>query len=636
MVFSSTQLDTDKVMARKILEQSAKRVQLAPTLNIGTWEWDPRLETQTLSAAVHRIFATDSNQLNYVQTWASRVHPDDWQKVQQAMEDSRQSGSVELEYRYYHPELGLRWLYCKGETLPGHQRMLGVVQDITDRKHIEESLRESEERYRAIVETTPECVKVVAADGTLLHMNSAGLNILGAKSLDVVEGTSVYDLVAPEDRERFREFNERVCGGERDSLEFDLMTLQGVRRHLETHAAPLRRADGTTAQLAVTLDITARKRADERFQNALIGSQRLAAIVESSDDAIVSKDLKGVVSSWNPGAERMFGYTTEEMVGQPITTIIPPELHDDEQRILSIIARGERIDHFETVRLKKNGERIEVSLTVSPVKDEIGNIVGAAKIARDVTERKKAERALRTTERLASVGRLAATVAHEINNPLEAVTNLIYLAKQSTGLPEVQKYLTHAEEELDRVSQLTRQTLGFYRETKAASAMKVGSTIMPLISVFGSRMRRRGIEIHPEIKQDREIYAVPGEIRQLVANLVSNSVDAVADGGRIRIRVSGATEWNGHGRQGVRLTIADSGPGIPVGLRSQLFEPFFTTKKEVGTGLGLWVCKGIVEKHHGSIRVKSSTIPGNSWTAFSVFLPLGAEAEAEDNLSAAT
>ncbi|HUK88344.1 MAG TPA: PAS domain S-box protein, partial [Terriglobales bacterium] len=349
----------------------------------------------------------------------------------------------------------------------------------------------------------------------------------------------------------------------------------------------------------------------------------LAAIVESSDDAIVSKDLNGIVTSWNARAEQIFGYTAEEMIGLPILTIIPPELIGDEWRILDTIARGERIEHFETERLTKSGERIEVSLTISPVKDENGRIIGAAKIARDITQRKKTERALQVTEKLASVGRLAATVAHEINNPLEAVTNLVYLAREHSVRGEVRDYLTMAEEELARIAHLTKQTLSFYREAKDPSAMTVGAVVNPLISVFASKARNKGIEVLREIRQDPQIVAVPSEVRQLVANLLSNSIDAISGGGRIRLRVSAASEWSGRRRPGVRLTVADSGPGIPRDLAARVFEPFFTTKKEVGTGLGLWVCKSIVDKHQGTMRIRSCTAPGRSGTAFSVFLPLG-------------
>jgi PAS domain S-box-containing protein len=362
----------------------------------------------------------------------------------------------------------------------------------------------------------------------------------------------------------------------------------------------------------------------------IVASQRLAAIVESADDAIISKDLNGIITSWNRAAEGMFGYRAEEMIGRSITRIIPPELQADEPRILETIARGEQIDHFETVRVSKGGRRMQVSLTISPMRDESGRIVGAAKIARDITRHKKTERALRMSERLASVGRLAATIAHEINNPLEAVTNLVYLAKERSGGEDVRDFLGAAEEELARISHLTKQCLGFYRETKEAAPIRIGPILDGLIPVFAARARNKAVDICKEIRHDPEIYAVADEIRHLITNLLSNSLDAVARGGQIRLRVSRATERNGNGRAGARLTVADSGSGIPHAARSELFEPFFTTKKEVGTGLGLWLVKGIVERHGGSIRVKSSTAPGNSWTVFSVFLPAwGQQSEME-------
>jgi PAS domain S-box-containing protein len=380
---------------------------------------------------------------------------------------------------------------------------------------------------------------------------------------------------------------------------------------------------GETRMLGILQDVTARRLAEE-------ASQRLVAIVESSDDAIISKNLDGIVTSWNLRAERMFGYAAAEMIGKPITTIIPAELHGDETRILATIARGERVEHFETERVTKSGERIQVSLTVSPVKDEQGRIIGAAKIARDITQHKKAEKALRTTEMLASVGRLAATVAHEINNPLEAVTNLIYLAKNTPPGQNQSRYLDMAEEELERVSHLTRQTLGFYRETSGATNFRIGALINSLLPVFASRTRNKGIRIVPDIRQDDEIYGIPGEIRQVIANIVSNSVDALSAGGSIRIRVSAARHHNGSELKNVRLTVADSGCGVPIAARPKLFEPFFTTKKDVGTGLGLWVCKSIVDNHRGSIRFRTSSIPGRSYTVFSILLPQNAPQEATE------
>jgi PAS domain S-box-containing protein len=368
----------------------------------------------------------------------------------------------------------------------------------------------------------------------------------------------------------------------------------------------------------INIDVTARKTAEE-------ARRHLAAIVESSEDAIVSKDLIGIVKSWNPQAERLFGYSPQEIIGQPIQKIIPRELQDDEERILATITRGERIEHFETVRVAKDGRRIDVSLTISPIRDENGRIVGASKIVRDITQRKQTEQALRITERLASVGRLAATIAHEINNPLEALTNLLYLARSAHDPREIHSLLAQADEELNRVALLSKQTLGFYRERNGAKRLKIANIIESLVIAFTPKARNRSIEIKLEIRQDPEIYAIESEIRQLVANLLNNSIDAIVGSGTIRVRVSAGRAWDQASQGGVRLTIADSGRGIAPEHRPKLFEPFFTTNKDVGTGLGLWISKGIVERHWGNIRFKTRITPGTSGTVFTVHLPSDAK-----------
>jgi PAS domain S-box-containing protein len=260
-----------------------------------------------------------------------------------------------------------------------------------ERQHAGEDLRQSEERFRAIVETSPECVMLVTSDGTLLHMNAAGLAIVGADSAEMVVGQSVYHLIAPQDRERFRAFNEKVCRGAKGSLEFEISGLLGAPRQMDTRAVPLRQPDGQVIQLGIARDATVRKRGER-------ASRLLAAIVDSSDDAIISKNLDGVITSWNKGAERLFGYTPEEAIGQQITLIIPPDRRDEEMEILARLKRGERVDHFETVRITKDRALLDISLTISPVKDLSGRVTGASKVARDITERKRAEERLRESE----------------------------------------------------------------------------------------------------------------------------------------------------------------------------------------------------------------------------------------------
>ncbi len=196
---------------------------------------------------------------------------------------------------------------------------------------------------------------------------------------------------------------------------------------------------------------------------------QLAAIVDSSDDVIISKDLTGIITSWNAAATRVFGYSAEEIIGASVLKLIPEHLHSDEQTILQSIREGRRIEHFETVRLTKDGRSLDVSLTISPIKDNHGQIIGASKILRDISDRKRIEQSLLQAEKIAATGRMAATIAHEINNPLEAVTNLLYLLRPMVTDMEGVSFLNSAENEIARVSHIAKQTLGYYREHAQAS-----------------------------------------------------------------------------------------------------------------------------------------------------------------------
>jgi PAS domain S-box-containing protein len=435
-----------------------------------------------------------------------------------------------------------------GELIGG----LGSIQDVTARKDIEAKLARERETREAIIETTPVCIKIVARDGTLLQMNPAGLGMIEATSREAAEGTSVFNVIAPEDRGTWKANHERVCNGEKLSWEFDIVGQAGTRLHVDTHAVPLRLSDGAWAQLAITRDITQRKenersareneyrfrqvlhalptaiyttdakgkitfynqaavdlagrtpelgsdewcvtwklcRADgtplphdqcpmavalkerrrvvgtetiaerpdgsrswfipyptplfdragrltgavnmlidvtERQQADLL-SAKLAAIVASSDDAIVGKTLDGVITSWNAGAARIFGYTADEMIGQHIQRIIPPELQSEEDDILAALRRGEHVDHFETVRVAKSGKRIDISATISPIRDKFGRLVGASKVGRDITERKQAENLQqlligelnhRVKNTLATVQSIANQTVHHARTPGE-------------------------------------------------------------------------------------------------------------------------------------------------------------------------------------------------------------------------
>jgi len=623
---------TERVANRLLIEQSEQRLRLAQeAAEVGTWEWDPVENTRTLSPEMHRMYGTDASatEEEIYKTWSSRVYPADWPQMRYAMAECQRTGTLELEYRYQHPEWGLRYHHSKGRRMVGSSRFFGVVGDITNRKRAEDALSRREEEFRSMADAMPQLVWIADPDGYVHWFNQRWYEYTGTTP-DQNCGWGWRSVHDPQGLEQvLTKWNASLASGDPFEMVSRLKDKSGEYRPFLTRAVPLRdpvgaitRWFGTSTDISGEFEIRREiQNSQAKLQEALDASQRLAAIVESSDDAIIGKNLNGIVTSWNPCAERMFGYTAEEMIGQSVRKIIPQDVFADEDRIMSAVARGERTEHFETVRKRKDGENIEVSLTLSPVCDEIGNIVGVASISRDVSQQKKVEKALHTTERLATVGRMAATIAHEINNPLEAVTNLVYLA-QSYMTDEAGKgFLQHAQQELARVALLTKQTLGFYRETKGARQLTLGELVTPLVSVFSARARNKQISIETQIKQDPSIFGIAGEIRQLFANLLNNSIDAVPNKGRIVIRIQQAQERGGIMRHGARLTVCDNGPGISTETRKKLFEPFFTTKREVGTGLGLWVSSNIVRKHEGTIKVRSSTEPGESWTVFSVFFP---------------
>jgi len=254
-----------------------------------------------------------------------------------------------------------------------------------------------------------------------------------------------------------------------------------------------------------------------------------------------------------------------------------------------------------------------------PVRNAMGNIVRWFGTNTDVTEQRRSEEALRQTEKLAATGRLAASIAHEINNPLEAVTNLVYLARKQPM--HVRKYLALADQELDRIAQITRNTLGFYRDSVSATEVNISQTLPEVLSLYERKWQCKRIKVQANVGDELKIIGFPGEIRQIFANLIANAIDALPEEGCFTIRASKSYSRGCIDRPGVRVTFMDNGSGVAPENRSKIFQPFFTTKKDVGTGLGLWLTLGLVTKHRGSLQVRSSIRPGRTWTAFSVFLP---------------
>jgi PAS domain S-box-containing protein len=349
----------------------------------------------------------------------------------------------------------------------------------------------------------------------------------------------------------------------------------------------------------------------------------LAAIVEDSDDAILSKTLDGTILTWNKAAERMYGYRADEIIGKNVSMLMASDRLNEVNEILGKLRRGQKIEHFETKRRTKSGRVLDMSLTISPVHDAQGQVIAASSIARDITQTRMAEEALRNSERLAVAGRMAATIAHEINNPLETVTNVLYLLSRNKSLDDTaQRHLKIADEELRRIGQITRSTLGLYRERDTTPGpIHLGEMIETILSFYQRQIQSLGVKVEKRFESAGRVVGVAGELRQVFANIIANAIDALAvSGTTLRFHMYESADWRGSRRRGTRVVIVDDGPGMNTETQSNLFHPFFTTKGQKGTGLGLWVSHGIIAKHGGSIRIKSRTgrLHGS---CFSIFIP---------------
>ena len=465
----------------------------------------------------------------------------------------------------------------------------------------------------AIVDSSDDPIISKDLSGRIISWNRAAERLFGYTS-DEILGKSILTLIPPDRQNEEDQFISRLSSGERiEHFETVRMRKDGSRVPVSITISPVLDAAGrVVGSSRIARDLTARNQnAESRF--------RLAAIVDSADDAIVSKDLNGIVRTWNDGARRTFGYTAEEMVGTPILRLIPPELQHEEDDILAKIRAGERIEHYETVRVRKNGERIQVSVTISPIFDESRRIIGASKIARDISDRKRLERLLIDAEKLAANGRMAAAIAHEINNPLESLMNLIYLARQTTP-PESRAhgYLATAEEELERVSHIARQTLGYYRDTGSPVPLYLHDLLENVLTVYQAKLISTNVLTDVHFDDTRQIVLRKGEMLQVFSNIIANAVDAMKRGGKLTI----STSIVNHGSaEGVEVVLADTGTGIKPEQLERVFEPFFTTKGEVGTGVGLWVARQLVTKRGGDINITSSTEPGRTGTQVTIFLP---------------
>jgi PAS domain S-box-containing protein len=346
--------------------------------------------------------------------------------------------------------------------------------------------------------------------------------------------------------------------------------------------------------------------------------------LSSIGDGVIATDDQGRVSFLNPIAERLTGTSLEEARGKKIGEIFPifSEATNNpvDNPVDKVLALGSFVGPANhTVLRHRDGHLLPIEDSAAPITDDSGRLIGVVLVFHDASRERNLQDVLRRTEKLAAAARLAATVSHEINNPLEAIGNLIFLARTNPDVPDkVLAQLQLAEQELARVSHITRQTLGFYRDSTLPTSVHIPALVESVLTLYSNKLQVKQIHVQLALGACPPITGLAGEIQQLVSNIISNAIDAVPMSGTLKIDASPVKLA---GSDSIRLKIEDDGPGIAPENLKRIFEPFFTTKKDVGTGLGLWVCKEIAERHGGSVQVESKNGNGGNGAIFTVLLP---------------
>jgi len=366
----------------------------------------------------------------------------------------------------------------------------------------------------------------------------------------------------------------------------------------------------------------------ERTRELQQSREFLRITLDSLAEGVIATGPKAEVTFINPAAQHLMRCEdVSEILGRPLGEALyivdegtRARLSDPIKELVRPDAPTPVVDHLAMV--PRAGAEFPIELSAAPMLNEAGKLSGAVIVFRDIAQRRQTEETLRTSERLNQAGRLSATIAHEIRNPLDTVTNLVYLLQHDSNSTAVtRQYLEMASDELARITQITGQLLTFHREARYPLEVCLAEVIESVLTLYGPQLRNADIEVDKRIQTHAYVRGFPGELRQVFSNLVGNAIDAMPHGGRLILSVRAASRPGDPSRKGIRTTIIDTGLGIPLGVKRNLFAPFYTTKGEKGTGLGLWVSRGIVEKHEGTIHVVSTVREGRAGTAFSVFLP---------------
>jgi PAS domain S-box-containing protein len=559
------------------------------------------------------------------------IHPDDLSGITQAFTQAIASGEpYDLEVRFRRFDGAYRWFQIRGLPLRDASgailRWHVLNNDIDERKRMEDVLRHSEARLRAIVETTPECVHVIAGDGTLLSVNAAGAAMAGRSSVALMLGRNFYDLVTPEDRERYRAFNESVCAGQKGFLEFHIFRLDGECRHLETHAAPLRNDDGTVAQLGVARDITARKQAEARLRES---ERNLRQLTETIPEMLWSATPEGAVDYCNARMRDYTGFDAEQVMVDGWTKLLHPDDVDQAVQEWSSCIRTGAAYRVEVRTFHAADRTYRWCMTnARPLLDEHGRILKWYGTVVDMHDWRQAQEELRHTQeklahmmRVITMGELTASIAHEVNQPLSGImtnagTCLRMLAADPPDVDGACETARRTIRDANRASEvIVRLRALFTGKELTTESMDLNEATREVIALSLSELQRHRVMLRPDLADDLPLVTANRvQLQQVILNLLRNASDAMAgvDDGPRQLLIR--TERDEGDR--VRLTVQDVGIGLEPHVVDKLFQAFYTTKSS-GMGIGLSVSRSIIEKHGGRLWGEPNDGPGATF-AFSI------------------
>ncbi|HEY6412740.1 MAG TPA: ATP-binding protein [Edaphobacter sp.] len=540
-------------------------------------------------------------------------------RIAQAALVAKLIADEESGLRGYETTLDTRFLQPYVEAETRLQTELHKLEEMTganpEQKSLIEDLRNEHQTWRDAF-----AVPVIATVRAGGQSNDVELNLRGKSQMDEVRN-DINAIIRNDEHRRaarielwHRQVRSMLVGI--IILALSMGVLIGLFTRSRLHAV--------SDAYKTSLDVLNR-RAEEIFQS----EQQLRTTLDSIGDGVITCDADGKIQMMNPVAQELTGWSQADANGLPLEEVFCIVHETTREPMENPVSKVKRLNSIvgvanQTILIRKDGTELHIADSGSPIRNQTGRTAGIVLVFRDITRERRTQEALLANEKLAVAGRLAATIAHEIHNPLDSVSNLLYLMRTEISEEESKHFMDLAEQELARVTQISRAMLGLYRESKAPVQVDLKEMLLEILLLMERRFTDLDVTMHADLPNSVIVDAFPAELRQVFTNLITNAAEAASPGGQVRVSIlpqeTGIGSDGQKQQEGATIVIADNGAGVPESVRPHLFQPFFTTKGEYGTGLGLWVSRGIINKHGGSIELDSSTDNGGHGTVVSVFL----------------